>query len=185
MTRFDGPQGMGGMPPRGPQPGMDPDAYAQQYANTNGISLEEAKSQLKAKFGDPQKPVSTFAPNNITGVSTQQLQNTPLLSFANDGKATYNIATQQEFTYNPGELKNANPAQLSAFVRYGMQETGLSEKEFAEMIGLPTKQKPDENTAKQLLRELGIPDSIIEKGDKAIKKYAHDNHINLPPRERK
>ena len=35
---------------------MDPDAYAQQYAEENGISLEEAKAQLRAKYGDPQKP---------------------------------------------------------------------------------------------------------------------------------
>ncbi|MBQ2644008.1 hypothetical protein IJG14_00365 [bacterium] len=37
------------------QQGMDPDAYAQQYAEENGISLEEAKAQLRAKYGDPQR----------------------------------------------------------------------------------------------------------------------------------
>jgi hypothetical protein len=56
-----------GSSPNPPQ-GIDPDAYAQQYATENGISLEEAKQRLKAKFGDPQKPNSTFVPNgsNIT-----------------------------------------------------------------------------------------------------------------------
>jgi len=43
-----------------PAPGVDPNTYAQQYATKNGISLEEAKAELKAKFGDPQKPVSIF-----------------------------------------------------------------------------------------------------------------------------
>lgn len=33
--------------------GMDPNQYAQKYATANGISLSEAKSQLKAKYGDP------------------------------------------------------------------------------------------------------------------------------------
>lgn len=41
----------GQLPPKD----MDPDAYAQQYAKENGISVEEAKAQLKAKFGDPHK----------------------------------------------------------------------------------------------------------------------------------
>ena len=36
-------------------PKQDQDAYAQQYATQNGISLEEAKIQLKEKFGDPQE----------------------------------------------------------------------------------------------------------------------------------
>lgn len=37
------------------QSGMNPDAFAQQYANQNGISLEEAKAQLKAKYGAPNR----------------------------------------------------------------------------------------------------------------------------------
>ena len=35
--------------------GMDPETYAQQYAEQNGISVEEARAQLKAKYGEPQK----------------------------------------------------------------------------------------------------------------------------------
>ena len=34
---------------------QDPDAYAQQYATENDISVEEAKEELKKKFGDPEK----------------------------------------------------------------------------------------------------------------------------------
>ena len=89
------------------------------------------------------------------------------------------------FTYNPADLEGATPMQLAGFVRYGMQETGLSEKEFAQMIGLPNKEQPDDNLAKQKLKELGIPDSVIQKGDKAIRKYAEQNGIELPPKERK
>ena len=167
MSHFDGPQLHGGMPP------MDPNAYAQKYAAENGISLDEAKNQLRAKFGDPQKPNSTFAPEpqNIPQGAIG-----PVFSYrTGDGS----------FTYNPADLKNATPMQLASFVRYGMQETGLSEKEFAQMIGLPDKEQPDDNIAKQKLKELGIPDNIIQKGDKAIRKYAEQNGIDLPPKERK
>ena len=38
----------------------NPDVYAQQYATQNNISLSEAKSQLKAKYGDPQQPAMNF-----------------------------------------------------------------------------------------------------------------------------
>ncbi len=164
---FDGPQVQGGMPP------MDPNAYAQRYATENGISLNEAKNQLRAKFGDPAKPNSTFAPepNNMPKGAIG-----PVFNYQVDGGA---------FTYNPADLEGATPMQLAGFVRYGMQETGLSEKEFAQMIGLPNKEQPDDNLAKQKLKELGIPDSVIQKGDKAIRKYAEQNGIELPPKERK
>lgn len=35
--------------------GIDPDAYAQQYADANGLTLEEAKTELKEKYGEPQE----------------------------------------------------------------------------------------------------------------------------------
>lgn len=39
-----------------PDQGVDPDTYAQQYADENGITLDEAKAELSAKYGDPVKP---------------------------------------------------------------------------------------------------------------------------------
>lgn len=48
----------------GPPPGMNPDSYAKIYAKQHGISLEEAKAQLKAKFGDP-KPPNIFGDKSI------------------------------------------------------------------------------------------------------------------------
>lgn len=164
---YDGSQLSSGMQP------MDPNVYAQQYAVENGISVDEAKEQLRARFGDPAKPNSTFVPkqNNIPRGAIG-----PVFSY-HVGEST--------FTYNCADIENATPAQLASFVRYGMQSTGMSEKEFAEMVGLPVKEQPDDNTAKQKLKELGIPDDVISKGDKAIKKYAEQHNINLPPKERK
>ena len=51
------------LPPRN----IDPDTYAQQYANQNGISLEEAKSQLRATHGDPVKQEGSIFNQSSTG----------------------------------------------------------------------------------------------------------------------
>ena len=40
---------------------INPDSYAQKYAEQNNISLEEAKQELKAKFGDPSESSSISA----------------------------------------------------------------------------------------------------------------------------
>lgn len=37
-----------------PDPSIDPDSYAQQYADENGITLEEAKEYLASLYGDPE-----------------------------------------------------------------------------------------------------------------------------------
>jgi len=47
-------------PPLQGGPGVDPEVHAQNYANEKGITLEEAKAELKAKFGEPKAPGSIF-----------------------------------------------------------------------------------------------------------------------------
>ena len=44
--------GIGNFPPQG----MNPDEYAKVYAQQNGISLDEAKNQLRQQYGDPNPP---------------------------------------------------------------------------------------------------------------------------------
>ena len=36
-----------------------------------------------------------------------------------------------------------------------------------------------------MLKRLGVPQEIIDKGDDAIRKYAYDHDIDLPAKERK
>lgn len=36
----------------------NPEAYAQQYAQQNGISIESARETLKSQYGEPQPPVN-------------------------------------------------------------------------------------------------------------------------------
>lgn len=55
----------------------NPEADAMRYAQAKGISLDEAKAELKSQFGDPQPP----APNSIFANQSQlmqmQIQNMP------------------------------------------------------------------------------------------------------------
>ncbi|MBQ8636186.1 hypothetical protein IJ425_08560 [bacterium] len=53
---------------------QNPDVYATQYAQQNGISLNEAKNELKVQYGEPQRPQeqSLFAfqnENNFENIS--------------------------------------------------------------------------------------------------------------------
>ena len=159
MTFFDGPQ-FGG-------PQMDPNAQAQAYAKENGInSLEEAKAKLRGKYGDPQKPNSTFAPepqNIPRGVSG------PILDGTN-------------YSYNPADFSMQTPQDLEKLVKNEAKRIGMSEQDLALKLGLPPREREDKT---EMLKSLGIPQEIIDKGDDAIRKYADDHSIDLPAKERK
>ena len=162
MTFFDGPQ-LGG-------PHMDPNAQAQVYAKENGISLNEAKAQLRAKFGAPQKPNSTFAPepqNIPSGVSG------PIFAYRPDGT---------NYSYNPADFSMQTPQDLEKLVKNEAKRIGISEQDFALELGLPPREKEDKT---EMLKSLGIPQEIIDNGDDAIRKYADDHGIDLPAKERK
>ena len=64
---------------QGPPQNINPDYYAQLYANKNGISLEEAKQQLKSQFGNPkQHQVNSFQQilfsNNTDSIPSETIQ---------------------------------------------------------------------------------------------------------------
>ena len=44
-----------GQQPPAAAKGMDPEAYAQQYANEKGISIDQAREELRAQHGDPMQ----------------------------------------------------------------------------------------------------------------------------------
>ena len=68
MANLNGVSGLNFNPVR-----QDPDSYAKSYAEKNGLSFDEAKAELKSKFGDPQQQqtqgfggnydTSIFSPN--------------------------------------------------------------------------------------------------------------------------
>lgn len=160
MAFFDGPQAPGP---------MDPNMYAKQYANSNGISLDEAKAQLKAKFGDPQKPNSTFAP---TPQDIPKGAIGPVFVYQTEGP---------NYNYNANNFKDVDPYEMEKVVEYEAKRNNMSPQEFAQLIGLPPRQKDDDQTV--VLKELGIPEDIIKQGDDAIRKYAQDHNIDIPAKE--
>lgn len=109
--RFDGIQRAGG-----PAPGIDPDTYAQQYANEHGITLEEAKAELRAKYGDPQQP----------GMSMQE----GLIQFSGQGT---------DFNLNLYQMIPQDPERLEQFILDGARQAGCTPEEFAEMMGIEPK----------------------------------------------
>ena len=162
MAYFDGPQ-FGGP--------MDPNALAQAYAKENGInSLEEAKVKLREKYGDPKKTNSTFAPEpqNIPRDAIG-----PVLAYRMNGT---------NYNYNPADFSSLTPQKMEKLVRSEAKRNGMSEQDFALALGLPPREKEDKT---EMLKSLGIPQEIIDKGDDAIRKYADDHGIDLPAKERK
>ena len=83
-----------------PPIGMDPNAYAAQYARQNGISLDEAKSQLKAQYGDPTQPPQ----QNFMVAGLQQFQQTS----GSTSAATTNVDTAQFSNYSTSGTSSAS-----------------------------------------------------------------------------
>lgn len=57
---------------------QNPDEYAKVYAEQNGISVEEAKAELKSKYGDPQEQngmSSIGSYGNYNNYSVEDIQN--------------------------------------------------------------------------------------------------------------
>jgi hypothetical protein len=125
---------LGGSP--NPPQGIDPDTYAQQYATENGISLEEAKQQLKAKFGDPQKPNSTFVPNGSNVTHAQA--NAPWFN-------NFNVQNNQVFAYTRNK---DDDTKLEMLRQYGIPQYVVAQgddaiRKYAEEhdIELPAKER--------------------------------------------
>ena len=74
------------------------------------------------------------------------------------------------------------PQDLEKLVRNEAKRIGMSEQDFALELGLPPREREDKT---EMLKSLGIPQEIIDKGDDAIRKYADDHDIDLPAKERK
>ena len=159
---FDEISSAGGLPPMG----GDSNVYAQEYADSKGISLDEAKAELRAKFGDPEKPNTVF---NSKG---DMLKTEPqVLNFSGAGA---------NFPVNPYGATGAAPVQLEAYIKHSAEQLGISEDVFARMLGLPDRASEGSDDKVEMLKQYGIPEDVINQGDDAIRKYAQENNIDLP-----
>lgn len=175
---FNGVNPAGAPPPKG-----DPETVLRNYMKEHNCDEATAKAALEQMYGKPSQPMnSAFVPSDGAIIPQATLRQ-PLFNINPDGGVHYPMT--HKVSYNTADIENATPAQLAAFVRYGMEQTGLSEREFAQMVGLPDKQQPDDSKATQVLRDLGIPDDVIAKGDNSIRRYARKHDIQLPPKEKK
>ena len=53
---------------------QNPDDYAKVYAEQNGLSVEEAKAELKAKYGDPQAQNGISSIGSFGGYNQRETQ---------------------------------------------------------------------------------------------------------------
>lgn len=115
------------------RPTGNPEADAQNYANANGISLDEAKTQLKVKFGDPQQ-LQMFGNNNQVWSGGMR---TPIpMMMPMDGSQQFIAASM-------------SPQQMTAYVSNFASVNGISEKDAAKLLGLPdrNKNRPSNSTS--------------------------------------
>ncbi|MBQ9245806.1 hypothetical protein IJ182_06025 [bacterium] len=80
-----------------PDPGINPDTYAQQYATKHGITLDEAKAELKAKYGDPQKPEKESG-SVQRGQASKSQRSIPKFGYI--GQRTYSQQPIRNYDYN-------------------------------------------------------------------------------------
>ncbi len=74
---------------------QNPDEYAKTYAEQKGITVEEAKEELKAKYGDPKQNADNASIFNTTSEDSYYDSNYEMLDFNADyseGKGLENIA---------------------------------------------------------------------------------------------
>ena len=102
QQQMQGPSQMqNSMPPQG----MNPDDYAAQYASENGLSVEDAKAELKSKYGDPS-PVG-MADGSIFGSQNLGFNNSYNDYFSNEDMQEFLHLQQMLFPH--GNMNNQNP----------------------------------------------------------------------------
>lgn len=155
---------------------MDPDAYAQQYANQKGISLDEAKAELKKTMGEPEKPQENG--NNSLGQGGQGIGNVGYNQGGRAPQGNFGFMGQQNYgdmsLFGPMGIGNNNENNFDPFGRNDGNSSSIfnfndnSENQYGLV--------PEE----QELLEAGIPYEVILGGKDAIKNYADENNITLP-----
>lgn len=114
----------------------NPEADAMRYAQAKGISLDEAKAELKSQFGDPQPPAPNSVFANQSQLMQMQIQNMP------QGSSLFNYPAPQTGLQPPAPQ---TPEQMLC-AQYGIPPEVAAQgddaiRKFAEEnnISLPAK----------------------------------------------
>ncbi len=143
----------------------DPDTYAQEYANKHNMTLEEAKAELKSKYGDPKAPSTSSNSKNSSSATDSIPQGVDPDTYAQEYANKHNMTLEEA----KAELKS----------KYG--DPKAKESNNTENTENTDETEDTENFTKQEqeLLNKGIPAEIIKKGNDAIRKYAKDHNIEL------
>jgi|GEM_PF-5850641 len=161
-------------------PRQDPNVFARQYAQINGISFKDAKEELKAKYGNPVKPTDESIFNEFKPADAKDPA-AVLSSYMDEtGKSKAEAKADLETKYGKPQKrgpKNDTPPFLQRLLDGFMNRLHVTggnndgpKKEgdpnpFGKGISGPTKP--------------GDPDPKKDDPDVAAQKYADENGITL------
>lgn len=118
-----------------PPQGMDPDAYAAQIANEQGITLDEAKEQLRTQFGEPEKPNCVFTAKKADAAVSADDKNDLSLKGKKEWLEAYmgehgcSRAEAKEAFRNQFERNTMSHKEAKAWCKEYMAQNGCTKKE--------------------------------------------------------
>ena len=108
----------------------NPDIYAQKYASQNGISVDKAKSELKSKYGDPDKNSVFSAQQSDSFTSTTK---TPSANAVDADNQAWNYA--EHYGVSLSEARDALRNQFGDPTGYDDSASASSNNPFASASG--------------------------------------------------
>lgn len=151
------------------QIGQNPDEYAKTYAEQNGLSLDEAKAELKSKYGDPQQPNETngiFSFNNSGNIGTQNITSL----YEQIASLQEEIAELEEKLFNKTETNTTNSSNTSTNTEETTTTSETSSKSTNKI-----KEYNDKTLYYYLKNERGLSDDEISSlSSNEEKKYLQE-----------
>lgn len=182
---FNSINGFGG---RNQQVRQNPDDYAKQYAEENGLSFEDAKAELKAKYGDPQAQngtsnIGSFGNfglfGNLGNLGNSGIQNTTNIE-KEIASLREEIASLEEKLFGKAESTESTNSSNSTTNTEESKTTTEETKTETTKTKNRIKEYKDKTLYKYLKNEKGLSDDEIaalsEDEEKKYKKSLH-NHI--------
>ena len=165
---------------------QNPDDYAKQYAEENGLSFEDAKAELKAKYGDPQAQngtsnIGSFGNfglfGNLGNLGNSGIQNTTNIE-KEIASLREEIASLEEKLFGKSESTESVNSSNSTTNTEESKTTEETKTESTKSNRI--KEYKDQTLYKYLKNVRGLSDSEIKAlstdEEKEYKKALH-NHI--------
>ena len=160
---------------------QNPDEYAKQYAEQNGLSVEEAKAELKSKYGDPQQQnISSFGSFGNFNMSNQNTTNleTQIASLRDEIAALEELLFNKETTTTNKTTDSDKTETTTKDTTKTETETTKTENDSETTSTNRIKEYKDKTLYKYLRNEVGLSDSEIAKlsedDEKKYKKGLHN-----------